>query len=187
MYKRQTIERDNGQYNTPMPVFWASGAALMVRTDIYERAGGLDAKFFAHMEEIDLCWRMQLLGHTVAVVPDSAVYHLGGGSLPASNPRKTYLNFRNSLLMLHKNLPDSSRRTTLLKRRLLDTLAWIKFVLTGSWGNAAAILRAHRDFRSMRRLYTDHPAVDLLHTSPKRPDILTQYYLHSHRTFSGLK
>lgn len=182
-----TIERDNGQYNTPMPVFWASGAALMVRTDIYERAGGLDAKFFAHMEEIDLCWRMQLLGHTVAVVPDSAVYHLGGGSLPASNPRKTYLNFRNSLLMLHKNLPDSSRRTTLLKRRLLDTLAWIKFVLTGSWGNAAAILRAHRDFRSMRRLYTDHPAVDLLHTSPKRPDILTQYYLHSHRTFSGLK
>lgn len=181
-----TVERDTGQYNDPVPVFWASGAALMVRTDVYEKAGGLDPKFFAHMEEIDLCWRMQLLGYTLAVVPEAAVYHLGGGSLPASNPRKTYLNFRNSLLMLHKNLPDSSRRSTLFKRRLLDTVAWLKFVITGSWGNAAAILSAHRDFRTMRRQYTTHPTNDLLHTTPPRPNILTHYYLRSHHTYSRI-
>ncbi|MDE7024776.1 MAG: glycosyltransferase family 2 protein [Paramuribaculum sp.] len=181
-----TIERDNGQYNDPISIFWASGAAFMVRTDVYEQAGGLDPQFFAHMEEIDLCWRIQLLGYSLAVVPQASVYHLGGGSLPASNPRKTYLNFRNSLLMLHKNLPDSSRNSTLLKRRLLDTIAWIKFMLTGNWGNANAILRAHRDFRHMRRTYTTHPTTDLLHTTHTRPNILTQYYLWRHNTYSAI-
>lgn len=181
-----TLEKDGGQYDEPMEIFWASGAAMLVRIADYFAAGGLDPRFFAHMEEIDLCWRMQLLGHKIAVVPQSRVYHLGGGSLDAGNPRKTYLNFRNNLLMLHKNLPDSSRRTTLLRRRLLDTIAWAKYAITLHWRHAAAIWRAHRDFARMRRLYTGHPADDLLHTSPRRPDILTSYYLRRHRTFSSL-
>lgn len=181
-----TVECDNGQYDTPANIFWASGAALMVRTDLYIAAGGLDADFFAHMEEIDLCWRIQLMGHKIAAVPQSTVYHLGGGSLDASNPQKTYLNFRNNLLMLHKNLPDSSRKATLIKRRLLDTLAWCKFMATLDFKNARAIWKAHRDFASMRRNYTSHPATDLLHTTPRRPNILTSYYLRGRRLWSQL-
>lgn len=181
-----TLEKDHGQYDTTADVFWATGACLMVRSDIYLRCGGLDAGFFAHMEEIDLCWRMQLEGHKLAVVPQSRVYHLGGGSLDAKNPRKTYLNFRNNLLMLHKNLPDSSRRATLFRRRLLDTIAWAKYVATFDFANAGAILRAHRDFRRMAREYTSHPDKDLLHTSPRRPNIIVDYYLRGRHRFSEL-
>lgn len=173
-------EKDCGQYDTDMDVFWASGAALMVRTEAYVRAGGLDERFFAHMEEIDLCWRMQLLGYTVSVVAGSKVYHLGGGSLPASNPRKTYLNFRNNLLMMHKNLPDRVRGRRLIVRRMLDTLAWGKFVLTLDWGNARAVWRAHRDFAKMRDEYATHPQVDLL---TNRRDILIDYYIKGKRTW----
>lgn len=176
-------EEDRGQYDTEMTVDWATGACLMVRRELYLRAGGLDEAFFAHMEEIDLCWRIRLLGFTLAVVPSAVVRHLGGGSLPAENPRKTYLNFRNNLLMLHKNLPDSVRSRILFRRRLLDTLAWGKYVATLDWKNAAAILRAHRDFRRMRRAYTTHPTQNLL---PAAPDILSEFYLRAHKTYSTL-
>lgn len=182
-----TIEKDLGQYDDILPVFWATGAALMVRTDCYISAGGLDEAFFAHMEEIDLCWRIHLMGKEIYAVPQSVVYHLGGGSLDAKNPRKTYLNFRNNLLMLHKNLPDSSRSSSLFRRRLLDTVAWLKSVMTLDWNNAAAIWRAHRDFSKMRNTYNVHPSVDLLHTDPHRPNILTQYYIHRHETFNKIK
>lgn len=181
-----TVEEDKGQYDTAMPVFWATGAALMVRCDAYLAAGGLDAKFFAHMEEIDLCWRMNLLGYEVAVEPASHIYHLGGGSLDMKNPRKTYLNFRNNLLMLHKNLPASRAKRFLIKRRLLDTIAWAKCVATFDWKNAAAILRAHRDFARMRKDYTEHPDRDLLNTAPKRPNIITAYYLRGRKTWDRL-
>ncbi len=187
-----TIETDNGQYDNPVEVFWATGAALMVKTDLYQEVGGLDEQFFAHMEEIDLCWRLQLTGHTIWCVTESHVYHLGGGSLPASNPKKTYLNFRNNLLMLHKNLPERDLRGALLRRRLLDTLAWGKFVATFDWRNAAAILRAHHDFRHMRKVYTRHPDVNLLTgpdgsiTSIYRPDILSAYYLQRKHYYSQL-
>ncbi|MCC8119912.1 MAG: glycosyltransferase family 2 protein [Bacteroidales bacterium] len=174
-----TCENDNGQYNTPMEVFWASGAALMVRTKIYKQAGGLDPEFFAHMEEIDLCWRMQLLGYKVAAVPQSAVYHLGGASLPADNPRKTYLNFRNNLLMMHKNLPDSTRKRKLFMRRLLDTAAWGMFLVKGQFAQAKAILKAHRDFAKMRAKYTLHPKEDILDTSTNL--LLDYYFLHRNR------
>ncbi len=180
-------EVDSGQYDEPMPIFWATGAALMVKTDLYLEAGGLDPKFFAHMEEIDLCWRILLSGAVIMAVPQATVYHLGGGSLPASNPRKTYLNFRNNLLMLHKNLPDATRRSTLLKRRLLDTIAWAKFVATFDWKNAGAVWRAHRDFARMRCDYTEHPDVDLLRTRrDTRLNILVQYYLKLKHRFSEL-
>lgn len=185
-----TIEDDNGQYDTPVEVFWATGAALMVRTDLYEKAGGLDERFFAHMEEIDLCWRLLLMGHTLWCVPASHVYHLGGGSLPAANPRKTYLNFRNNLLLLHKNLPAADLWGALLRRRLLDTVAWAKFILTLDLPNASAILRAHRDFRRMRREYTTHPPVNLLTRSAdrrtRRPDILLSYFIKRKRLYSQL-
>ena len=185
-----TVEEDTGQYDTPAEVFWATGACLMVRTAVYNRAGGLDERFFAHMEEIDLCWRMQLMGLTLWCVPESRVYHLGGGSLPADNPRKTYLNFRNNLLLLHKNLPVSDRRGVLLRRRLLDTVAWAKFVVTLDFPNAGAILRAHRDFRRMLVHYSDRgnlslPQVNLLR-DPRRPNILLSYYLLGRRRYSSL-
>lgn len=172
-----TLERDNGQYEDTISIFWATGAALMVRRKDYLAVGGLDPKFFAHMEEIDLCWRLALNGGDIAVVPQSVVYHLGGGSLDASNPKKTYLNFRNNLLMLHKNLPDSVRNSSLFRRRLLDTIAWAKYVATLDFKNAGAIWNAHRDFSKMKKQYTEHPKVDILHTSPRRPNILIDYYL----------
>lgn len=179
-----TCEEDRGQYDEPMPIFWATGAALMVRRDVYIEAGGLDADFFAHMEEIDLCWRIHLMGWGIAAVPASVVYHLGGGSLPASNPRKTYLNFRNNLLMMHKNLPDASRGRKLLTRRLLDTVAWAKAVATLDFKNASAIWRAHRDFSKMRKQYTSHPQTDLLDGG--LPDILVDYYLRGRHRYSQL-
>ncbi len=147
----------------------------MVRPKAYFQAGGLDERFFAHMEEIDLCWRMWLAGWEIYAVPQAVVEHLGGASLPASNPRKTYLNFRNNLLMMHKNLPDSSRRKHLLKRMILDGVAWTKFVLTGHFALAGAVWRAHRDFRQMRGQYTSHPDVDLL---APFPNMLLNHYLH---------
>lgn len=179
-----TVEKDDGQYDdSVIPVFWATGAAMMVRTDDYIAAGGLDEAFFAHMEEIDLCWRIHLMGRQIYVVPSSVVYHLGGGSLDASNPRKTYLNFRNNLLMLYKNLPDKLRGGTLLRRRLLDTIAWVKFILTFDWANARAVWRAHRDFSRMRNAYAVSPTRDLLHINPRRPNILIDYYLRRRRTW----
>ncbi len=181
-------EMDKGQYDAPVEVFWATGAALMVRTELYLKVGGLDPKFFAHMEEIDLCWRILLEGYKNMAVPQSVVYHLGGGSLPASNPRKTYLNFRNNLLMLHKNLPDSTRQGKLFWRRILDTAAWAKFMVSLDFKNANAILRAHCDFARMRRHYTAHPDVDLLRTRPDtRRNILLDYYLRGNKKFSELK
>ncbi len=182
-----TVETDNGQYDSVIPIFWATGAALMVRSELYLKAGGLDRDFFAHMEEIDLCWRILLMGYDIVAVPQGVVYHLGGGSLPASNPRKTYLNFRNNLLLLHKNLPPRSRRRTLLRRRLLDTIAFMKFALTMDWGNAKAILKAHNDFRRMRVKYTSTAERDLLRERDDcRLNLLWAYYLRGVRRFSQL-
>lgn len=182
-------EPDTGQYDQPVQVDWATGAALMMRTATYLEAGGLDPEFFAHMEEIDLCWRVRLMGLELWGVPGSRVYHLGGGSLPASNPRKTYLNFRNNLLLLHKNLPRDVRRGKLFKRRLLDTLAWGKFVATLDWKNAGAVWRAHRHYKRMARQYDTDPGCDLLNGNgqPKRPNILTNFYLHGRKKYSQLR
>ena len=179
-----TVEKDHGQYDDVISVFWATGAALMIRSQVYLTAGGLDKDFFAHMEVIDLCWRVLLMGYDIKVVPQSVAYHLGGGSLPASNPRKTYLNFRNNLLMLHKNLPDATRNRKLFVRRLLDTIAWAKFMATFDLKNANAILKAHNDFRSMRKRYTSHPDVDLLdQRNDTHRNIIIDYYLRGRKTW----
>lgn len=179
----ETIEKDCGQYDTPMEVFWASGAALMVRTDAYIKAGGLDPSFFAHMEEIDLCWRMKLHGGKIYAVPQGTVYHLGGGSLPASNPKKTYLNFRNNLLMLDKNLPDNERNRRLFIRRLYDTVALAKYVATFDFKNAKAIWNAHMDFRKMRRKAEVSPASNLI---AQQRNIIIDYYLRGKKKYSQL-
>lgn len=178
-----SVETDNGQYDSTIDVDWASGAALMVRSEEYLAAGGLDARFFAHMEEIDLCWRLRLRGGRVCAVAGAAVYHLGGGSLPASNPRKTYLNFRNNLLMLRKNLPAKTRRGALIRRRLLDTVAWAKMILTLDFANARAVMKAHRDYRRLAPGFASVGATENL--IKNRPNILTSYYLHSRKTFSA--
>ena len=179
-----SVEKDNGQYDSEMEVDWASGAALMVRTRLYLELGGLDRTFFAHMEEIDLCWRMRLAGWTVAAVPSATVLHLGGGSLPMGNPRKTYLNFRNNLLLLHKNLPEAERSKALTRRRLLDTLAWFKALASLNFADARAILKAHRDYRKMAPEARLAGARENLLTP--RPNILLAYYLRQKRRFSQL-
>ncbi len=181
-------ETDSGQYDETADIFWATGACLMIRRNLYLAAGGLDAAFFAHMEEIDLCWRLQIPGHRIAAVPAACVYHLGGGSLPADNPKKTYLNFRNNLLMLHKNLPDKVRTGFLFRRRLLDTLAFVKFLLTLDFPNARALLKAHRDFAHMREQYTTHPEANLIGQVPgSRINLLSAFYLCRQTKFSELR
>lgn len=161
------VEYDLGQYDTgPADIAWASGACLMVRREVYLDAGGLDELFFAHMEEIDLCCRIHNLGYRVCVVPESHVYHLGGASLAQGDPKKTYLNFRNNLLLLHKNLPLRKGRSVLFKRRLMDTLAFLMYVAKLDFSNAGAVLRAHSDFRRMRWRYSVFPEKDILSTLP---------------------
>ena len=181
----EAIEDDNGQYDDITPsILWASGACLVVRTELYRRAGGLDSDFFAHMEEIDLCWRIHLLGYDIRMVPQSRVYHLGGASLPQGNPRKTYLNFRNNLLLLHKNLPASEGRRLLLVRRLMDTLAFGMAIAKWHWGDARAIIKAHRDYRRMRSHYPQHPSRNLLHELPEcRCNIVVDHYLRGRKVF----
>lgn len=180
-----SVEPDNGQYDDTVDVDWASGACLMVRTADYEAVGGLDASFFAHMEEIDLCWRLRRSGRRVVAVGDAAVFHLGGGSLPAENPRKTYLNFRNNLLMLRKNLPAGRRRSALIRRRLLDTVAWAKMMATLDFANASAVLKAHRDYRRMAKELHESEFESEADING-RPNILTAFYFKKIRQFSKL-
>lgn len=140
------VEEDQGQYDTQIPVFWASGAALMVRTDLYRQVGGLDARFFAHMEEIDLCWRMQLAGYRVRVVPGSTVYHLGGGTLTTDSPTKVFYNHRNNLAMLYKCASPVQRAVVAIVRPVLDLMAALSYLAQGRGDNFRAVFRAWRDF-----------------------------------------
>ena len=185
----EEIEDDHGQYDDINPsILWASGACLVVRTALYLKAGGLDKDFFAHMEEIDLCWRIHLLGSDICLVPQARVYHLGGASLPQGNPRKTYLNFRNNLLLLHKNLPHDEGKRLLFTRRLMDALAFGMAIAKFHFGDAWAIIRAHRDFRKMRKNYTSQPTVNLLKQLPEeRVNIVTAHYLRGVKLFTDLK
>lgn len=147
------VEEDHGQYDSVMDIFWATGAALMIRSDDYLSAGGLDGTFFAHMEEIDLCWRLRSRCRRIVCVPQSVVYHVGGGTLNVDNPRKTFLNFRNNLLMIYKNVPDAFLNRLLLARFFFDYVAAAQFCLKGDWANAKAICRARKEFRRIRHDY----------------------------------
>lgn len=172
------VEKDEGQYDgAPVDVAWASGACLTLPRDVYFRAGGLDPKFFAHMEEIDLCCRIHGLGLRVCALTDSKVYHLGGASLNQGNPMKTYLNFRNNLLLIHKNMTEKAGRRMLIKRRLADIIAFMMFLAKFDFPSAWAILKAHSDFRKMRKEYTDYPSHDILPGLPgaKYSAIIARY------------
>jgi GT2 family glycosyltransferase len=140
------VEEDQGQYDQPEDVFWATGACLCIRADLFKQTGGFDDRFFAHMEEIDLCWRLQNMGYRIRVCPGSVVYHYGGGALPPENPFKTYLNFRNNLLMLFKNLNIFQLLYILPVRLLMDWLSILKFLLSGRMGEAGAVIRAQWSF-----------------------------------------
>ena len=147
------VEEDKGQYADVVPVFWVSGAAMFIRLKDYIETGGLDGRFFAHMEEIDLCWRLKSRGRELVYIPQSVVYHVGGATLNKDNPRKTFLNFRNNLLMLYKNLPESELRKVMFVRGLLDWVAALVFFLKGEKGNAKAVFRARKEYRQMRDSY----------------------------------
>ena len=159
----QKIEKDHGQYDTPANVLWVSGACLLVRASVWKTLGGLDERFFCHMEEIDLCWRMQLHGWKVTVVPQSHVYHIGGGTLPNESPFKLRLNFRNNLLLLENNLPATfmaeglsaqearkKARRRIFTRMCLDGLSSLNYLITKRWSFYNAVVQAHKEYRQLR-------------------------------------
>jgi hypothetical protein len=187
------VEEDGGQYDVPRMVFWATGAALMIRSAVYREVGGLDGRFFAHMEEIDLCWRLRSRGWGIYCVPQSTVYHVGAATLKVENPRKTFLNFRNNLLMLYKNLPEEELASVLRTRKYLDHLAAFQFLLKGKVANFKAVLSARRQFYKMVPEYREIRRENLRKTvtpcCPERVDfsILKEYYLRGKHKFSQLE
>jgi GT2 family glycosyltransferase len=184
-----TMEKDFGQYDNKTQIFWGSGACLFVRSEVYWSVGGLDEDFFAHQEEIDLCWRIQNAGKSIWYVPESTVYHVGGGSLPQGNPRKTYLNFRNNLFLLLKNLPASRLWWTIPVRLKLDWIAILYSLLKNKNGSdAKAILKAHRDFwKSFAAMYAKRSnVIPALPETVAKQSIIVQYYLQGKKKFSEL-
>ena len=186
------VEEDRGQYDTPADIFWATGACLFIRTAVYRSVGGLDAGFFAHQEEVDLCWRMRSRGYRLTYTPLSVVYHLGAATLSAGNPRKTFLNFRNSLLMLYKNLPEGELAHALRVRRCLDAVAALRFLLSGHLGDAKAVWAARLAFRRLKPAYLALRCENLEKTtgSPvtgQMPfSLILSFYLKGKRRFSDL-
>jgi GT2 family glycosyltransferase len=188
-----SIEFDYGQYDKPKNVFWASGACLMLRGPLYKIAGGLDPFFFAHMEEIDLCWRLKNRGYNIRYVPDSVVYHIGGATLPKSNSKKTFLNFRNNLFLLYKNTEFDSLAGIIMQRIALDYVAALRFFFTGAFSDFSAVLKAHhafftsyknyRYFRKQERKFIskfNHPEI-----YPR--SIVIDYFIRKKFTFKVLK
>lgn len=164
----ETVEEDKGQYEEIVPVFWATGAALLIRLEVYRKVGGLDARFFAHMEEIDLCWRLRSRGYQLVCIPSSKVYHVGGATLKKENPRKTFLNFRNNLLMLYKNLPEEELAPVMRVRTLLDYCAALVWLLKGDWANVKAVCEARREFHRLRPQFAADRRQNLEKTVLKR-------------------
>lgn len=187
-----TVETDRGQYDNTCDVFWATGAALMIRRKVYNDNGGLDSRFFAHMEEIDFCWRLRSRGYRLVCIPQSYVFHIGGATLNASSPRKTYLNFRNNLLMLYKNVPESRLGNVMLFRKIFDNVAALKFALTGDFKDCKAVRKARRDFKAMQGKFISSRQENIQKaTADKIPEqldgcILLNYYIKMQRKFSQL-
>jgi GT2 family glycosyltransferase len=185
----QTLEKDQGQYDDTTEIFWASGACMFVRSDLYHQLGGLDDDFFAHMEEIDFCWRLHNHGFKVMVCPSSVVYHIGGGTLPKASWRKTYLNFRNNFMLLYKNLPRRQLIKVFAIRWILDGIAAGKFLFQAGFKDFWAVARAHLSFyKALPSLRKKRKA--LKHGSMKmiyRNVIVFEYYLRGIRHFSRLR
>ena len=188
-----TIEPDSGQYDYNTEILWATGACLLIRSRDYWDAGGLDARFFAHSEEIDLCWRLRLMGRKIYCIPDSQVYHVGGGTLPKSNSMKTFLNFRNNLTMLYKNLPENELRSVMRIRWFLDYLAALQMLfLNRNIGDCKAIFRARKAFKKwLPEFKEDRAEIQrrriIGRVVERRPySILWQYYVRGRHRFSEL-
>ena len=185
------IEPDNNQYNDSIEIFWASGTCLFIKSKIFHDAGGFDDDFFAHMEEIDLCWRIKNLGYKIYCYPCSQVYHIGGGTLPNETPSKLFLNFRNSLWLLLKNLPAKKLYQVLLIRKILDGLAAMKFYLTLDWRKGNAVFKAHLSYyRHFRKMKQKRKSANFnnknLPSSVYRKSILISYFLKKKKTFTEL-
>lgn len=187
-----SLEHDNGQYNDTRDVFWATGACMFVRSKLYAETGGLDSDFFAHMEEIDLCWRLKNRGYRIAVVPESAVYHVGGGTLPNNNPRKLFLNYRNNLFMLYKNLPDKNLYRTLIIRMILDGLSAGIYLAKLQFGFFWAVIRAHIVFyKSIGSLRSKRQTLQLTrktvsHKECYNGSVVFGFYLKKQKLFSQI-
>jgi len=187
-------EEDQGQYNDVAEVFWTSGACMMIRAEAWRESGGLDPDFFAHMEEIDMCWRLQNMEWKLFAVPQSVVYHEGGGTLPYNSPMKTYLNFRNNLFLLYKNLPSGKLRQVLLTRKLLDLLAFIFFIFQGKPGHAISIIKAHIHYykavpslRKKRETYPGNRENYYKINSVLNRSLVFEFYIKRHRTYDSLR
>ena len=187
----EVVEKDEGQYDTIQPIFWATGAALFIRLKDYQEAGGLDGRFFAHMEEIDLCWRLRSRGRGIACIPQSVVYHVGAATLKKENPRKTFLNFRNNLLMLYKNLPEKELKHVMFVREVLDCVAALVFLLKGEKEAAKAVLQARKEFGRIRPEYessrTENLANSVTDTIPEKVSysILWKFHVCGKKVFSA--
>jgi len=185
----QHLETDEGQYNDEMEIFWATGACMFVRADLYRKFGGLDEDFFAHMEEIDFCWRLKNGGYKIMYCPDSVVFHVGGGTLPKKSAQKTYLNFRNNLSLLYKNLPSYLVLPVFAVRFPLDGIAAMKFLLDGGFRDFKAVVRAHfyfyRHFPGLRRnrKSIEHKMVSGIYQG----NLVKEYYLNKKTLFTELE
>ena len=185
-------EEDKGQYDSITDIFWATGACLLIRSNLYRKVGGLDDEFFAHMEEIDLCWRLKSRGYRIVCIPDSSVFHVGGGALDYESPHKTYLNFRNNLLMLYKNLPARLLEKTMLWRAVFDYAAAVQLFITGKPKNALSVFRARRDFKNMQPAFEEKRKQNILYaTSDNKQNILQksivlEYYLKGKKTYQKI-
>ncbi len=184
----ETLERDQGQYDDCQQVFWATGAAMVIRRKAYFEAGGLDSDFFAHMEEIDLSWRLQSLGYELAVVPSSKVWHVGGGALPYNSPRKSFLNFRNSLYMLYKNLPTAYLFPIIFTRLCIDGILGVRYLIRGEQEHFKSVIKAHFAFyEAFSKLEAKrNKQQQSLPAKLYRGSILYRYVFES-KTFKGMK
>jgi len=186
------VEEDRGQYDTEIPVFWATGACLCIRKKDYTEAGGLDGRFFAHMEEIDLCWRLNARGRRVMCVPASVVYHVGGASLNQDNPKKMYLNFRNNLLMIYKNIPQRIYHSTFTMRLFFDILACLRLLLNANFQSVRAVIDAYKDFLKMRPSFRPvrrenlRKAVKEVIPTQYRKSILIDFYFRRKKTYAAV-
>ena len=186
------IEKDKGQYDTITNILWATGAALFVRSKDYFTAGELDSRFFAHMEEIDFCWRLRTMGRRIVCIPQSTAYHLGGASLNYGNPRKTYLNFRNNLVMLYKNLRKEELFPILFVRFLLDVIAALKFLFTLQFAHFWAVVKANYNFyTTFKNWLPARTSIQAKRSNTKIPErkdfsILWEYYVKRRKTFDNL-
>ena len=185
-----TVEKDNGQYDTETEIFWATGACCMINAKLFHEMGGFDNQFFAHMEEIDFCWRLKNAGYTVWYTPRSVVYHVGGGTLPQTSPFKTFLNYRNSLLMMYKNLSPRRRRTRiLLIRMILDGISAMHSLLHGNISGFAAVWKAHGSYRKLRRGYspkTGETAGSTRLSCVYQRSVVYQYFIKRRKKFSEI-